>query len=179
MMVGLALDGKRFHKKCFKCVTCNRKLDSTTVRVHKGQLYDRGCHKKITPDETPKIYADTSAIPAKEDEKGCPRCVCHTLLLTFENMIYYRCGGAVYEAEKVPIKNDVYHKRCFSCHRCSRALDALGAFVDPTGGNVFCKVCFKVVTAPERPQYNSDTTVIPADEEKEGCPRCNGKVVIK
>ncbi len=28
----------------------------------------------------------------------------------------------MYEAEKIPVKNDVYHKRCFNCHRCNRAL---------------------------------------------------------
>ena len=154
---GFPADGRRFHKKCFKCTTCSRKLDSTSVRVHAGQLYCKVCQKKASPDESPKIYADTTVIMPKDD-KGCPR-----------------CGGAVYEAEKVPIKDEVYHKRCFNCHRCARPLDTLGAHVGPEM-NVFCKVCFKVVTAPERPQYQTDTTIIMAEEEKEGCPRCSGKV---
>ncbi len=37
-----------------------------------ASLY-QNCHKKITPDESPKIYADTGLIQAKDDEKGCPR----------------------------------------------------------------------------------------------------------
>jgi len=94
------LDGKRFHKKCFKCISCNRKLDSTSVRCHQGQLYCRLCHRKVNPEESPKIYPNITAIAPKEEKDGCPR-----------------CGGAVYEAEKVPIKNDNYHKRCFNCHR--------------------------------------------------------------
>lgn len=38
------------------------------------------------------------------------------------------------------------------------------------------QVCYKVVTAPERPQIITDTSQIPAEDEKEGCPRCGGKV---
>ena len=32
------------------------------------------------------------------------------------------------------------------------------------------------MTAPDRPQIVTDTTVIPAEDEKDGCPRCSGKV---
>lgn len=38
------------------------------------------------------------------------------------------------------------------------------------------KVCYKIVHAYERPQFQQDMTVIMAEEEKDGCPRCNGKV---
>ena len=50
-----------------------------------------------------------------------------------------RCGGAVFEAEKVAVKNDVYHKRCFTCRRCARAMDSLLVSVAPDG-DVYCKV---------------------------------------
>lgn len=40
------------------------------------------------------------------------------------------------------------------------------------------KVCYKAVTAPERPQIITDTSQIPAEDEKEGCPRCSGKVRV-
>ena len=40
------------------------------------------------------------------------------------------------------------------------------------------KVCHKAVTAPERPQIITDTSQIPADDDKEGCPRCGGKVLF-
>ena len=83
--------------------------------------------------------------------------------------------GAVFEAEKITIKDDVYHKRCFNCRRCARPLDSLTVAVG-NDGDIYCKVCHKVVTAPERPQFQTDTTVIMAEEEKEGCPRCGGKV---
>ena len=43
--------------------------------------------------------------------------------------------------------------------------------------NIFIlQVCYKIVTAPERPQI-SDVAIIPAEDEKDGCPRCGGKVI--
>ena len=87
----------------------------------------------------------------------------------------HRCDGAVFEAEKLTVKEDVYHKRCFTCFRCGRALDSL-IVMTSTDGNIYCKVCYKVVHAPDRPQVNTDLAVIPAEEEKDGCPKCAGKV---
>ena len=40
-------DGVRFHRRCFKCQTCDKKLDSTTAGVHAGAPYCKGCHKKV------------------------------------------------------------------------------------------------------------------------------------
>ena len=90
------------------------------------------------------------------------------------NSCHFRCGGAVYEAEKVTVKEDVYHKKCLTCTKCARALDSLALCVAPDG-NAYCKVCYKTVTAPERPQIITDTSQIPAEDDKEGCPRCGGK----
>ncbi len=115
------LGGRRFHKRCFKCVNCSKKLDSNNVRVHGSKLYCKVCLDKIAPAESPKIYSDTSKI-APTDEKGCPR-----------------CGGAVYEAEKITVKEDVYHKKCLTCNKCTRALDSLSLSVAPDA-NVYCKV---------------------------------------
>jgi len=156
---GFPAGGRRFHKRCFKCfnASCSKKLDSNSVRVHGSQLYCKVCVDKLDPAETPKIYTDVSKISAGDD-KGCPR-----------------CGGAVYEAEKVTIKDDPYHKKCLSCNKCGRQLDSLSLSIAPDN-NVYCKVCYKVVTAPERPQICTDLGQIAAEDEKDGCPRCTGKV---
>lgn len=159
---GLPAGGKRFHKRCFKCNSCTKKLDSFTVRTHDGSLYCKACHLKLGPHESPKIYADTTVIkPGEGEGKGCPR-----------------CGGAVYEAEKLTVKEEVYHKRCFSCKRCSRPMDSLMVAVAPDQ-DIYCTVCLKIVTAPDRPQNITDTTVImgdPDSDSKDACPRCGGKV---
>jgi hypothetical protein len=154
---GFPAGGRRFHKRCFKCINCSKKLDSNNVKVHGAKLYCKVCLDKVAPAESPKIYSDTSKI-APTDEKGCPRCT-----------------GAVYEAEKITVKDDVYHKKCFCCLKCSRPLDSLSVMVAPDN-NVYCKVCHKIVTANDRPQIITDMGMIAAEDEKDGCPRCGGKV---
>jgi len=157
---GISAGGVRYHKKCVKCATCGRKLDSRSLAIDKGETYCTVCLKKnrIAGQDTPKIHPDVTCIATKDEEKGCPR-----------------CGGAVFEAEKLTVKDAVYHKRCFTCHRCSRALDSLTVATSPDG-EIYCKVCYKIVHAYERPQFQQDMTVILAEEEKDGCPRCSGKV---
>jgi hypothetical protein len=70
------------------------------------------------------------------------------IVLTKHNIILimkiFRCGGAVFEAEKLTVKNDVYHKRCFSCKRCSRAMDSLLVSVAPDN-EIYCKVVLKQI----------------------------------
>jgi len=157
---GFPAGGRRFHKRCFKCNTCSKKLDSTTARCHGEGLYCKACHLKLGPHESPKIHADTSIIkPA--DGKGCPR-----------------CGGAVFEAEKLTVKDEVYHKQCFTCKRCHRFVDSLLVSVAPDQ-DIYCGVCLKIVTAPERPTVITDTTIIMGSGDpdlKDSCPRCGGKV---
>jgi len=154
---GYPAGGQKFHKRCLKCSSCTRKLDSNSVAIMDNKLFCIICMKKNRSQESPKIYPDTKAI-APSDEKGCPR-----------------CDGAVFEAEKLTVKEDSYHKRCFTCFRCSRALDSL-IVMTSTDGNIYCKVCYKIAHAPDRPQVMTDLAVIPAEEEKDGCPRCTGKV---
>ncbi|CAF1630495.1 unnamed protein product [Rotaria magnacalcarata] len=38
--------GRSFHIRCFSCQTCNRKLESTTLCEHKGEIYCRPCYTK-------------------------------------------------------------------------------------------------------------------------------------
>ncbi len=44
-----------------------------TAAVHSGAPYCKGCHKNVNPNETPKIYADTTVISPKDEDKGCKR----------------------------------------------------------------------------------------------------------
>jgi ribosomal protein S27AE len=71
----------------------------------------------VTKYGTPQIYPDTTIIKAtsynqeqheqrQQSGRGCPR-----------------CGGAVFEAEKVVEKGITYHKKCFTCAKCNRPQD--------------------------------------------------------
>ena len=51
---------------------------------------------------------DVRAIPGDENDKlTCPR-----------------CGGKVFEAERMVTKIGSYHKACFSCIECAKKLDS-------------------------------------------------------
>ena len=71
---------------------------------------------------------NTAAIMAVEgDRMGCPR-----------------CGGKVFEAEKMAGGGrgaQVYHKRCFTCMECSRGLDSSSVTSGPDN-HIYCGNCY-------------------------------------
>ncbi len=58
------------------------------------------------------------------------------------------------------------------------ALNTPSLFID---NDIYCGVCLKVVTAPERPTLITDTTIIMGSgdaDTKDSCPKCGGKVLL-
>ena len=100
--------GLSYHKRCFTCVNCNRpQTDKLQVFVgFDSQLYCKTCYPKIwhTPLPLDSSRAKIKAEPG--DESGCPR-----------------CGGKVFEAEKMASKSGYFHKLCFTCKICNRLMD--------------------------------------------------------
>ena len=42
--------GQKWHKECFKCVSCKRALDSTLCSEHHGELFCKTCYgRKFGP----------------------------------------------------------------------------------------------------------------------------------
>ena len=80
-----------------------------------GKIYCSVCYPKITP-LPPDV--NTSKIPAKEGS-GCPK-----------------CGGKVFDAEKMTIKSGSFHKHCFSCNTCGQSLN----YSNFTSQGKYCKV---------------------------------------
>ena len=59
-------------------------------------------------DIVAQSMVQTTTILAEEGDKNkCPR-----------------CSGKVFEAEKMASNNGVFHRKCFNCQDCHRALDA-------------------------------------------------------
>ncbi|KAK7591198.1 hypothetical protein V9T40_002811 [Parthenolecanium corni] len=196
--------GRGWHRECFKCGDCAKRLDS--VNVCEGPDKDIYCKVCYGKDFGPKGYGygqgagalqsdpimngdspaprpvipDTATIQAKPGQ-GCPR-----------------CGGAVFAAELVLAKGREWHKKCFKCRDCNKILDSIIA-CDGPDKDVYCKTCYGKKFGPHgygfacgsgflqtdgltdeeisatRPFYNSNTTSIKA-KSGEGCPRCGGKV---
>ncbi|XP_078345924.1 cysteine and glycine-rich protein 2-like [Oculina patagonica] len=38
--------GAKWHKQCFTCKECNKRLDSTTVSDKEGEIYCKACYGK-------------------------------------------------------------------------------------------------------------------------------------
>ncbi|XP_043239341.1 titin homolog isoform X2 [Amphibalanus amphitrite] len=134
--------------------------------------------QEAEPAEVPNI--PEAAIRAPPGE-GCPR-----------------CGGAVFEAERMKSRFRSYHKPCFNCKACHRILDSTLA-CDGPDKDVYCKLCYAKkygpkgygfgggkaflqsdIIAAESPQSKPEwvkldrTTIRPT--EGSGCPRCGGAV---
>ncbi|CAK1551805.1 unnamed protein product [Leptosia nina] len=195
--------GKAWHKECFKCGDCLKRLDSTNCCEGPDKdIYCKVCYgKKFGPkgygygkgagvlqsdpyangDHAPRTTViDTAAIMAPPG-KGCPR-----------------CGGVVYAAEQVLAKGREWHRKCFKCRDCTKTLDSIIA-CDGPDSDVYCKTCYGKKWGPHgygfacgsgflqtdgltedeisanRPFYNPDTTSIKAPKGQ-GCPRCGGMV---
>ena len=146
-----------FHKQCFACKKCKKKLDSTLVYAFEApdsQIYCKKCFtENFGEGKKPLLWADTTTI-LPVDGKGCPR-----------------CGGAVFKQEEVMEKGRNFHKRCFSCKKCHRPqADKLQVFVGQDE-EIYCRNCYPDLE--HTPASGQATTTI---QDENGCPRCGGKV---
>lgn len=202
--------GHKWHKACFKCSECNKRLDSTLCAENKGTLYCKTCYgRKLGPkgygfgggagclntDSGMQMEDDLKNLQINGTHKnnksgleapsgqGCPRCGCY-----------------VYHADQVfSGKGQVWHKQCFKCHKCARFLDSRIA-CDGPDKEVYCNVCYRkqfgikgygfgqggpallsgdalesVESVPATAKF-VDTSIIQAEGDCPGCPRCGGKV---
>ena len=113
--------GISYHKRCFTCVNCNRpQTDKLQVFVgFDTQLYCKTCYPKIWHTPLPLDSSRDKIKAEPGDETGCPR-----------------CGGKVFEAEKMASKTGWYHKLCFTCKICNRLMD-YSNYVDYEVSNYF------------------------------------------
>jgi len=180
--------GIKWHKRCYSCHDCFRPLDSTILcDGPDGDIYCKLCYAKrfgpkgygfasgaggvlvpenIETDEhndaivrsvNPNAIGelDVTRIRAKEGQDGCPR-----------------CGGAVFQAEAIPVRGKMWHKPCYNCVQCHRPLDSMTGN-DAPDGEVYCKLCYAKRHGPKGYGYGhcpalvsvgtEDGTPIPTD----------------
>ena len=84
----------------------------------------------------------------------------------------------IFEAERKASRTLFWHKKCFSCRKCHKALDsALQYTHEGPDREIYCKDCFrKSFPESEVPLLYQDTTKIKPEDEENGCPRCGGAV---
>ncbi|KAJ1521134.1 hypothetical protein ONE63_002831 [Megalurothrips usitatus] len=145
--------GRAWHKECFKCGDCSKRLDSVLVCEGPDKdIYCKACYgKKFGPkgygygqgagalQSDCNLYTngsngeylankkdtlnDVAKIQAPKGQ-GCPR-----------------CGGMVYAAEQVLAKGREWHRKCFKCRDCTKQLDSILA-CDGPDKDVYCKTCY-------------------------------------
>ena len=59
-----------------------------------------------------------------------------------------RCSKAVYFAEEIKTKGEVFHKLCFNCSGCKKLLEP-GNFSE-NDGNIYCRSCYGWVSSGPR-----------------------------
>jgi len=198
--------GKGWHKHCFHCIECNKKLDSLTHNDGPDkEIYCKLCYnRKFGPkgygygggagalqmnlndmneangDMTNRPTTNLQASIQAPEGEGCPR-----------------CGGAVFEAERKQSRFRDFHKSCFNCNECHKSLDSTNA-CDAPDKDIYCNACYGKKFGPKGYGFgcgaaflHSDSLDGPSRNPAEwirtdttsikaspgsGCPRCGGAV---
>ena len=80
-----------------------------------------------TEDIVAQSMVETTTILADEGDKNkCPR-----------------CSGKVFEAEKMASNKGLFHRKCFNCQDCHRALDFSSVNDGPEDAAIFCSMCYQ------------------------------------
>ena len=124
----MTLNNKSFHKSCFNCCDCKRALDYSNACIGPNKnLFCNSCYNRyFGPLKRwfPEDKSSRTELIMSVQGKGCPR-----------------CGGNVYEAEKVQAsENRAYHKKCCTCKTCHQRLDP-GTLCNGSDQEIYCQAC--------------------------------------
>jgi hypothetical protein len=156
-----------WHRQCFNCSGCSCTLTSTLDNAFDqgadGQIYCRPCLKKYVADEqlTMPSSPKSALMPIdKSDPSACPR-----------------CGGRVFEAEKMSTRNRLFHKQCFSCCQCNHGLDYTNCMEGPNN-EIYCKTCYvkEYFTGGRNKFGDNKSGPEGMKNDPDVCPRCQRKV---
>ncbi|XP_046335726.2 muscle LIM protein Mlp84B-like isoform X1 [Haliotis rufescens] len=156
--------GKKYHKLCLCCTECKKQLDSTTLTNHDNHIYCKSCYGRlfgprgygfaqggaglsmdtgkageISRDNVSSYSKAQVVMDSKGDNGGgnkfggadaCPR-----------------CGKTVYFAEKIVGGGRSWHKMCFRCEDCNKALES--TTLCEAGDKIVCKSCYGKTYGPK------------------------------
>eukprot|EP00123_Amoebidium_parasiticum_P012419 comp21339_c0_seq1/m.29251 comp21339_c0_seq1/g.29251 ORF comp21339_c0_seq1/g.29251 comp21339_c0_seq1/m.29251 type:complete len:200 (-) comp21339_c0_seq1:148-747(-) len=160
----VAAVGQKWHKMCFKCATCNKSLDSTTVADKDGEIFCKSCYgRNFGPKGygygggagTLSMEGSSTAFTVKGPAAGGPVTTKKdegeekseaasespaTTKKVLGTDVCPRCEKKVYMAEKVLGAGYSWHKSCFRCKTCSKNLDSTTC--QDKDSEVYCKGCY-------------------------------------
>jgi len=119
----------------FRCVECNRQLDSLTNNDGAdGGLYCKKCYcvkygPQTRSSDVDHKLIDLSTIKVEDPLKNCPR-----------------CGGAVFDNESVLCNKTLLHRKCATCFLCEKKLQSNSIYQEKE--EFYCDGCYRRKFAP-------------------------------
>ena len=173
----VASNGKIYHKSCAKCSHCSTVLTSLNLSSDKdGTIFCQGCYCRKYGGASYRAVGTSAWVDGSQHRAQLNnQDLSHLKPVIDGDEGCLRCGGAVFEAEKVIISNKlVFHKSCFSCKGCKGNLDVSKVCIGPEK-EVYCRNCYKSLLNLDHHNLYIATDSIKADD-KTGCPECGGRV---
>lgn len=130
----ILLEKKPYHAECFKCTTCNKRLDGPSQgQVFEESVYCRSCFAKngFAQKQKKVVWVkkeSTGTTSGKVSKFGGGGVKCTV------------CSKTVYPAEQVSYEKKPYHGGCFECSFCKAKLtpNSAAEFED----TLMCTKCF-------------------------------------
>lgn len=161
--------GYKFHKACFKCDMCNKMLESTNVAEHESKLYCKQCHgRKYGPKGygfgggAGALSMDTGTQFGNKDSEMSNKPTSGSSGDAGTGPKCPRCGKTVYDAERAIGSTVPWHKACFRCKQCSKALDSTNQ--NAHEGEIYCKTCYGKNFGPSGYGFGSGAGTLSSDK---------------
>ncbi|XP_060074511.1 muscle LIM protein Mlp84B-like [Ylistrum balloti] len=165
--------GRKWHKLCLKCASCNKLLDSTTCTDHQGEAFCKACYGKNFGPKGYGFAGGASGLSANSTTKygqvdginNFVKAVSAPLLQTPASWAArdacLRCGHTVYYAEEVRAMGRKWHKICLSCGHCGKPLDS--STCTDHDGDIFCRNCYGKLFGPKGYGYAGGAMLLSMD----------------
>jgi len=103
-----------YHKRCFSCKSCKCLLDYfSAAEGPDNEIYCRVCYRRAFGPGGKNKFGDKTFFEAEDADKA-KACL--------------RCGGKVFEMDKIVARGGLIHNFCLSCNDCKCNLDASNFF---------------------------------------------------
>eukprot|EP00823_Brevimastigomonas_motovehiculus_P001153 TRINITY_DN11681_c0_g1_i1.p1 TRINITY_DN11681_c0_g1~~TRINITY_DN11681_c0_g1_i1.p1 ORF type:complete len:437 (+),score=107.03 TRINITY_DN11681_c0_g1_i1:58-1368(+) len=172
----IAFEEKPFHRECFRCTKCSKKLESTAqAAMFDVKIYCTPCFQKEG------FARNQTKITWRKSESKTANSAFH---LGGGGVPCGVCQKTVYGGEAVNFESKTYHPKCLKCTECAKecTVNTVAKFED----KLYCKHCFtknnfaqkqaqvKFSKSPTRNSTSSPYSNLGGGGER--CEKCGGTV---
>ena len=173
----MANENRSYHRKCASCITCHQKLDSGTLCNGPDEIYCQNCYsRKFGGAGFRNSSAGWVDEESSKNMRPCQNIDTAKLKITNDPESCRKCSGKVYEMERISLSSGIWHKQCFTCTGCNYSMTNTLDDVFDRDNHLYCRPCLKKLNFIGKPMTYSDTKKIPAQNEEDKCPKCEGAV---